>query len=242
MSDKELDNLIKDALITEDVPSSLNESVILSLKKKEKQKAKVLKFVKGCSSCAAVFICAVAIISYFEGDTKKYTDKIKEENISAGKVKEEIVISEKTNEEEKVAPKITSEKSTVKKEVPEKTQNASLSEDSSPAIVEESSEDAITEEAPAIFSRARSIAPSSLSALFNEDYDYKSAISEIIKVQIALMDFPEPIDFSSITGEESFSLNEENVLTISFPAGTIASEEHGDLFFRVGTVQNGVLR
>ena len=68
MTDKDFEQLLKDALTCDEVPESLNESLVLSAKKQQNKKAKILSFVKATSSCAAVFVCAVAVLSYFNSD------------------------------------------------------------------------------------------------------------------------------------------------------------------------------
>lgn len=261
MTDREFDNLMKEALSSDSVPEHLNNSLMLALQKKEQRKVKILKFVKACSSCAAVFICAVAVISYYNSDVPSRTEN------SIPEIKN--TVTEKEVEKEETAPKTdeTAQKeniTTSKKPQPksdlaenkplEKAVDVAPTADTSAPVAESAGaiadaapakEDAVIPDTPqeesAPFSKMRSIAPTALSDLFNDGYDYKSVISEKISAQIALMDFPEKINFSQITGDENFSLNEENILTIEFAAGTIASEEHGDLFFTVGTVQNGVL-
>ncbi len=247
MTDREFDNLIKEALCSDSVPQHLNKSLMLTLEKKRQHKAKVIKFVKACSSCAAVFICAVAVFSHYNSNISHRTEN------NTPEVKNTIIQKKVDIKEEEAQPKINEEiqkndtlpsvapnKNTVK----EKTAVPALEaaeEANEPSVAQEEAvlPDMAQEESAPLMMR-RSISPA-LSDLFNEGYDYISAISEKINGQIAIMDFPEKINFSQITGNESFSLDEENKLTIEFPAGTIASEEHGDLFFTVGTVQNGIL-
>ncbi len=255
MTDKEFDNLIKEALSADSVPQHLNDSLIFALRKKAQQKAKVLKFVKACSSCAAVFICAVTVISYYNTDVPSRTENTPEVKNTVTEKEEEVKREEappKTEERVKTENIPSSKAPRQKNEV---AQNTPVEKADTAAPVAETAEiaadaalaqeDAITpdvaqeESAPSPI--IRSIAPPVLGDLFNDGYDYISAISERINAQIAVMDFPEKINFSEITGNESFSLNDKNVLTIEFAAGTIASEVHGDLFFTVGTVQNGVL-
>ena len=253
MTDREFDNLMKEALCSDSVPQHLNNSLMLALEKRRHQKAKVIKFVKACSSCAAVFICAVAVISYYNSNishrTENNTPEVKNTIIQKkAEVKEEEA-QPKTNDEAQKNDAISSvvpnkNRSTTKNTAEQKTvlpatDTAEAVNEPSVAQEEAILPDMAQEESTPLMMR-RSMPPA-LCDLFNEGYDYISAISEKINGQIAFMDFPEKINFSQITGEESFSLNEENVLTIEFPAGTIASEEHGDLFFTVGTVQNGIL-
>lgn len=248
MTDKEFDNLMKEALCSDSVPQHLNNSLMLALEKKRQQKAKIIKFVKACSSCAAVFICAVAVISFYNSNishrTQNNTPEVKNTIIKKTDVKEKEALPKGNDEVQK--------NDTVSSAVPDK--NRSVTEDTAQqktalpateaadtAMIQENAilpDMTVEESAPLM---VRESIPSKLSDLFNKDYDYTSVISEKISAQIAVMDFPEKINFSQITGDESFSLNEENVLTIEIKAGTIVSEEHGDLFFTVGTVKNGVL-
>lgn len=254
MTDKDFDRLLKDALTSDDVPVSLNESLIQSAKTKQNKKAKIFKFVKAASSCAAVFVCAVAVLSYFNSDlfSQKNTIPVQESGIESQK--------DDMPEAENEVIKKTQESSSVKDEAslnvePEKVK--SVSEDAlhqaanvtteEVAVFEPSpiASEPVSESAAEVntdtFSMKRTLPAPTLDMLFNSDYDYKGAISERIAAQIALMDFPETINFLQISGNEQFSLSEDNVLTIQFAAGTIASEVHGDLFFTVGKVQNGVL-
>ena len=253
MTDREFDNLMKEALCSDSVPQQLNNSLMLALEKKRQKRAKILKFVKACSSCAAVFICAVAVISYYNSNishrTENNTSEVKNTVIQKKADLKEEEAQPKTNEEVQkidVLPSVVTDKnrSITENTTEEKTSapaTEAAEEVNEPSVAQD---DAVlpdmAQEESSPFMMRRGVSPT-LDDLFNESYDYISAISEKIRTQIALMDFPEKINFSQITGEESFLLNEENMLTIEFPAGTIASEEHGDLFFTVGTVQNGVL-
>lgn len=247
MTDREFDNLIKEALCSDSVPQHLNKSLMLTLEKKRQHKAKVIKFVKACSSCAAVFICAVAVFSHYNSNishrTENNTPEVKNTIIQKkADIKEEEAQPDTNGEVQKndTLPSVAPNKNTVKKKTAVPALEAA-EEVNEPSVAQEEAvlPDMAQEESAPLMMR-RSISPA-LSDLFNEGYDYISAISEKINGQIAIMDFPEKINFSQITGNESFSLDEENKLTIEFPAGTIASEEHGDLFFTVGTVQNGIL-
>lgn len=261
MTDREFDNLMKEALSSDSVPQHLNDSLMFALRKKGQQKAKILKFVKACSSCAAVFICAVAVVSYFNSDVPSRTEKSMPEiknTITEKEVKKDETTpkADEAVQTENITPsKELQQKSTLSKNrsvekavdaVPASDAGAPVTAAEGIADTAQVQEDIVTpevvQEESAAFSKMRSITPPTLGELFNDSYDYKTAISEKISAQIALMDFPEKINFSQITGDEKFSLNEENVLTIEFPAGVIAGEEHGDLFFTVGTVQNGVLQ
>jgi len=68
MSDKELDRIIKSALSSEAVPEGLNKSLLDRAEKKKSKNQKIVYITKWASSAAAVFICAVAVLSYFNSD------------------------------------------------------------------------------------------------------------------------------------------------------------------------------
>lgn len=81
----------------------------------------------------------------------------------------------------------------------------------------------------------------SLSDLFNEGYDFKSVINKKIKEQINALPNAGEYKFSGISENVRFSLSEESTLTIIFGEGEITLPSHGEQFFTVGTVENGVL-
>ena len=64
MTDKEFDNAIKEALISDDVPEELNSSLVKKAQRKNK-KAKIYAFTKFATAAAAVFICAIAVLSVY---------------------------------------------------------------------------------------------------------------------------------------------------------------------------------
>ena len=253
MTDKDFEQLLKDALTCDEVPESLNESLVLSAKKQQNKKAKILSFVKATSSCAAVFVCAVAVLSYFNSDlfSQKNTTPAAESVIESQKDKTLEAENNVITKTEETSPYAAPEKAkAISQDTLPKTGAGTAKEeiiiDSAPlpvaeAVASEPVSESTAEVTTDTFSMKRTLPTPTLDMLFNSDYDYKTAISERITSQIALMDFPEAINFSQISGNEQFSLSEENVLTIQFSAGTIASEVHGDLFFTVGKVQNGVL-
>lgn len=222
MTDKDFDRLLKEALTSDDVPVSLNESLVHLANNRENKKAKIFKFVKSAVSYAAVFVCAVAVLSYFNSDLFSHKNTLPVKETDTHLQKEKSLYSEENDS-------ATTQDGTADSSALSLAEEAVYNQ----AETEKSNMDT--------FSRGRAFVPQSLDMLFNEGYDYKTIISERISAQIALMDFPEKINFSKISGNENFSLNENNVLTIQFAAGAIASEKHGDLFFTVGTVQNGVL-
>ncbi len=80
-----------------------------------------------------------------------------------------------------------------------------------------------------------------LSDLFNEGYDFKKTINEKIREQISVLPNAGEYKFSGISENVRFSLSEENTLTIIFNEGEITLPTHGEQYFTVGTVANGVL-
>ena len=66
MTDKEFDSIIKDALLSEEVPPQLNRALLDKVKKKKQNK--IFAFTKPATYAAAVFICAVAVLGYFNSD------------------------------------------------------------------------------------------------------------------------------------------------------------------------------
>jgi len=105
MNDKEFDNLMKNALSSEKLPEGLNERLLeraeachfthVASEKSENTASRLSKNKKiiypfrWASSVAAVFICAIAVLNYFNSDTSKtimHTET--EKDIS---VKEEII-------------------------------------------------------------------------------------------------------------------------------------------------------
>ncbi len=263
MTDKDFDKLLKDALTCDEVPESLNESLVLLANKRQNKKAKILSFVKATSSCAAVFVCAIAVLSYFNSDlfSQKNTTPAAEAGIESQKYEFPEVKNEAAKQIQKksffdeASPDVKPEKAksvsedalpqaakaVTKEEFDTVSQPSPVADTVAPEPVSESAAEESAEVNIDTFSMKRTLPAPTLDMLFNSDYDYKRAISERIAAQIALMDFPEVINFSQISGNEQFSLSEDNVLTIQFAAGTIAPEVHGDLFFTVGKVQNGVL-
>ena len=80
-----------------------------------------------------------------------------------------------------------------------------------------------------------------LSDLFNEGYDYKSVINEKIKEQINSLPNSQEYKFLEISENVRFSLDEQDTLTVIFDEGEITSSAHGEQYFTVGKVTNGVL-
>lgn len=290
MTDNELDNLIKSALTADDVPKALNEKLFFAASEKRRKKARIINFARVSSSFAAVFVCAVAVVSYFNTDIKKEPanrfsfsegthDTTSAEDTAAvnssADFEKEVTSPKK---EAKTAPRMAQAEQ--KKASPkqydfaeEKPENslsaASYEEDSfgkasplpqekvdsspeaSPAAESAVSAQSIaTDEIPDTASLSGSTASpamkargmrTALSSLFNDDYDYKDAIFKKIIAQIENLPYADEVTFSSLNGDEAFSLDEDNLLTIEFPRGTIAPDKYGDLHFPVGTVKDGIL-
>lgn len=68
MADKDFDLLIKNALSSDNLPEGINEKLIMRARSK---KLRRMNFVKWASSVAAVFICGIAVLTYFNSDIKK---------------------------------------------------------------------------------------------------------------------------------------------------------------------------
>ena len=235
MTDKEFDDILKAALTSEEVPSALNERVLNEIE--ERKGSKIIRFIKPASAIAAVFICAVAILSHYD-----YKMPHPEENIPVSpKIQSDF--EEKTEEENSHAfDSVQKSKAVPKKEAAVPPADTHIASEHSPSVASiESAQEVESEQAlPQTFSRARVAAPV-LSELFNEDFDYKAVINEKIVAQIALLENASDYTFSGISGNERITLNEENVLTVIFSAGEITSAEHGEQFFTVGIVANGRL-
>lgn len=260
MTDKEFDNILKGALTSAEVPSELNRALLA--KAQNKKKAKILTFIKSASAVAAVFVCAVAVLSYYNSDVPLRTEDIspakETKAVTETAVEKAPADTDISTEEKAAAPEPVQQKEAALKQEavkPESTEAAdnSAADLASEEIFEEAAapaEGGYTVEAtlqdsaepPQIFSRSRKALPSELSGLFNEDYDYKAVINEKISAQIAALPNSSEYTFSGISGEEAFLLNEDNLLTIIFASGIITPDEHGEQFFTVGTLADGKLR
>ena len=206
MTDKEFDNAIKAALTSDEVSEELNRSLIKKAQKKNK-KTKIYTFTKFASAVAAVFICAVAVLTIYKSDNG---EGMKQDLVKQSEVNE-VVLPE-------ISPKAS------------RSVNDSL-------MVADAAEEKATDSAASFESR-KALA---LSALFNEGYDYKSVINEKIKEQISVLPNAREYKFSGISEVVRFSLDEQNTLTIIFDEGEITLPAHGEQYFTVGVVENGVL-
>lgn len=86
MTDKELDNAIKEALTSDDVPEALNCSLFKKAQGKIK-KAKIYTFTKFAATVAAVFICGVCVFSVYNShDGEGMKQDLVKENKQEGTV------------------------------------------------------------------------------------------------------------------------------------------------------------
>ena len=274
MTDKEFDSLLKDALVSEEVPEKLNASLLEKAKKKNN--FKLLRFTKPASAVAAVFVCAVAVLSFYNHDMDRHTESTPQIEVKSVETeKEEAALPEEeaimeAAEKENTAP--SSEKAVESKTVVREEKKTAPTADvitteaapdeaphaeDTPVLpaasggggggaalftADTSADTEQTEAATENTFMMRQAAAPSLSAMFNDGYDYKSVINEKISVQISALPNSEEYTFTGIEGDEAFSLNDENLLTVIFAPGKILPEDHGEQFFTVGTVENGVLR
>ena len=204
MTDKEFDNLIKDALTSSDVPPNLNKSLLDKMQKKKR--AKIISFVKSASAVAAVFICAVAVLSYYNSDIPSpEAMPVKEKAIDTKTADEE---DTNTKSAEKETLVTEPERKKVAEPVQSYVQESAVLEASEEFSVSEVYEESSSGEeiAPAAFSRR--MAEPDLSSLFNEEYDYKSVIDEKISAQISGLENSEEYTFPGISGSERFTVSE----------------------------------
>ncbi|MBQ8391789.1 MAG: DUF3298 domain-containing protein [Clostridia bacterium] len=206
MTDKELDNAIKEALTSDDVPEALNCSLFKKAQGKIK-KAKIYTFTKFAATVAAVFICGVCVFSVYNShDGEGMKQDLVKENKQEGTVE--------------ISPKAA------------RSVNDSMQVSEEKAMAENSIDSVDT------FDLRKTL---TLSDLFNEGYDFKSVINEKIKEQINALPNAAEYKFSGISENVRFSLSEENTLTIIFGEGEITDSSHGEQYFTVGIVANGVL-
>lgn len=63
MDDKMLESALKNALEAPDLPQGLNARLMDKINKKQRKSALIFSITKKCSSCAAVFLCALTVLS-----------------------------------------------------------------------------------------------------------------------------------------------------------------------------------
>lgn len=222
MTDKEFDNILRNAITSAEVPPELNHTLLA--KAHNRKKAKMLSFIKAVSALAAVFICAIAITSYYNPLSPAPATN----NIPRTKKD----IAKQTHPEESGKGNAVFDLSEDIKTESADTDKAATSE---PESVNSLYKKAQEESSPAQTS-SRALKPM-LCDLFNEGYDYKSAINERISQQLSLLPNAADCSFSGISGSETFTLDEGNSLTIIVAAGG-----NGEKSFTVGIVENGVLK
>ena len=108
MTDKELDKILNTALNSDEVPPELNRALLEKAGKRQANKARIYSFVKTVSACAAVFVCAVAVVSYFNKGI------MPPENITDSKIAAKDTVYENSHSEkgaEDISPKKESEDS-----------------------------------------------------------------------------------------------------------------------------------
>lgn len=219
MTDKEFDNILRNAITSAEVPPELNHTLLA--KAHNRKKAKMLSFIKAVSALAAVFICAIAIMSYYNPLSPAPATN----NIPRTKKD----IAKQTHPEESGKGNAVFDLS---KDI--KTESADTDKAATPEP--ESVNSLYKKESSPAQTSSRALKPM-LCDLFNEGYDYKSVINERISQQLSLLPHAADCSFSGISGSETFTLDEENSLTIIVAAG-----ENGEKSFTVGIVENGVLK
>lgn len=241
MTDKDFDRLISDALTSAEPPAALNEKLIRMAGKKPNKKAKIFTFVKTATAYAAAFVCAVAVLSYFNSDL--FTEKDADITAQTNTVEEIADMMPDSGNETRIAAEVVPDSEKEKESLaPAKERiSADIGQVSEVSAVNDAVAPIENGVEESTFSMKRVMPSPTFDTLFNEDYDYTAVISGKIEKLIAKLPYSQDVSFTGITGDEQIMLDGENVLTVVFAAGTIAPEEHGDLFFTVGTVQNGVL-
>lgn len=91
MTDKEFDNAIKEALISDDVPEELNSSLVKKALRKNK-KAKIYTFTKYAAAAAAVFICGISVLSVYNSHN---SEGMKQDLVKNNKQEKTVEVSPK---------------------------------------------------------------------------------------------------------------------------------------------------
>lgn len=231
MTDKKFDDVIKSALTSDEVPAALN-SALKNRALRKRRSAKIFTFAKFGSAVAAVFICAIAILSYYNSES--------DNRLKAGL----------TDGNETPPTENQTSSSEFQKDIdnfPVTTDKPGTSSDlasGNPEVakaMQDHPENKAAPESPQMRSGISVGKNTPLSALFNPDYDYKTIIEKKIKEQIGTFADSSAYSFDGLSDDVKFTVNKENRLTIVFPAGEILPEEHGEQYFTVGTLANGVL-
>ena len=233
MTDKELDNAIKTALTSDEVPPSLNHTLLKRTQKKN-NRAKIYSFTKLASAIAAIFICAIAVLSFHNSDEG--------ESMKLGLVKggaENKDTLSKSISEKDAAPNHT-DSADFAQNSPADSARIVNDVSKAPQNVQEKATAESASEARDSFAFGKKA--QTLSGLFKEGYDFKGVINEQIDKQIKSFGNASEYNFSGISENVGFAVDEKNILTIIFDAGEIVSPEHGEQYFTVGTIADGILK
>lgn len=76
MDDKMLESALKNALEAPDLPQNLNARLMDKINKKQRKSALIFSITKKCSSCAAVFLCALTVLSNSGGEMQQLLGRI----------------------------------------------------------------------------------------------------------------------------------------------------------------------
>lgn len=76
MDDKMLESALKNALEAPDLPQDLNARLMDKINKKQRKGALIFSITKKCSSCAAVFLCALTVLSNSGGEMQQLLGRI----------------------------------------------------------------------------------------------------------------------------------------------------------------------
>lgn len=76
MDGKMLESALKNALEAPDLPQGLNARLMDKINKKQRKSALIFSITKKCSSCAAVFLCALTVLSNSGGEMQQLLGRI----------------------------------------------------------------------------------------------------------------------------------------------------------------------
>ena len=76
MDDKMLESALKNALEAPDLPQDLNARLMDKINKKQRKSALIFSITKKCGSCAAVFLCALTVLSNSGGEMQQLLGRI----------------------------------------------------------------------------------------------------------------------------------------------------------------------
>lgn len=221
MTDKEFDALLEKALTSDNVPPHVNSELLKKIKAKKK-KGKIYLFTKLGSAVAAMFVCGVAILSYFNDNpdirTKAPATNTVAVTPSAEKEKGSLspesaykeAEKEDTSQEEKSAPeKIYTSESTAKENAVAKPHTA---KNTSP--VQKSSEISTEEEFPADESVdiiENTPAESSQEYILAMDMEYSMDMSNYYSGRTITIDSPRSLPEEELNeAEKNYTLENES--------------------------------